>query len=97
MARNWVWHSRHASRSTFSFWSVTSAPVEGTKSLTRLMGVNGLPLAYRRMTRRCTFEGSYAVPAAAGPAVITFANWYEYVPSPWSVSPVVAVSVLALL
>ena len=43
MARNEVWHSRQALPSTFSFWPVTSAPVAGTSSLTRLMGGNGFP------------------------------------------------------
>ena len=43
MARNEVWHSRQALPSTDSCCPVTSAPVAGTSSLTRLMGENGLP------------------------------------------------------
>ena len=74
MARNWVWHSRQAVPSTFSFCPVTSWPVAGMKSLITLIGLKGLPVTESRTTSRCTFDGSYTVPAAATPAVMTLAN-----------------------
>src|SRR5204863_8092843 len=78
MARKVVWHSRHADWSTFSFWPVTSTLVEGTKSLTMLTGENGGlgDFTETRTITRCTFEGSYVVPAAPNPAMTFLANRY---------------------